>query len=56
VRAQEVAELLADSKDQPQKGQAVLRLIPDSAVPWGVVRQAAAALETSGVPLELQLP
>jgi len=56
VRAQEVAELLADSKDQPQKGQAVLRLIPDPAVPWGVVRQAAAALETSGVPLELQLP
>ena len=56
VRAQEVAELLADSKDQPHKGQAVLRLIPDPAVPWGVVRQAAAALETSGVPLELQLP
>jgi hypothetical protein len=25
-------------------------------VPWGVVRQAAAALETSGAPLELQLP
>jgi len=25
-------------------------------VPWGVARQAAAALETSGQPLELQLP
>lgn len=56
VRAQEVAELLVDSKDQPPKGQLVLRLIPDAAVPWGVVRQAAASLETSGVPLELQLP
>jgi biopolymer transport protein ExbD len=56
VRAQEVAELLAASKDHPQQGQAVLRLIPDAAVPWGVVRQAAAALETSGAPLELQLP
>ena len=56
VRAQEVAELLGGSMDQPQKGQAVLRLIPDPAVPWGVVRQVAAALETSGVPLELQLP
>jgi biopolymer transport protein ExbD len=56
VRAQEVAELLADSRELPPRGQAVLRLIPDPAVPWGVVRQAAAALETSGVPLELQLP
>jgi biopolymer transport protein ExbD len=56
VRAQEVAELLADAKEQPHQGQPVLRLIPDPAVPWGVVRQAAAALETSGVPLELQLP
>jgi biopolymer transport protein ExbD len=56
VRAQEVAELLADAKAQPQKGQVLLRLIPDAAVPWGVVRQAAASLETSGVPLELQLP
>ena len=56
VRAQEVAELLADAKDQPQQSQPVLRLIPDPAVPWGVVCQAAAALETSGVPLELQLP
>jgi biopolymer transport protein ExbD len=56
VRAQDVAELLADSKDQSPKDQAVLRLIPDPAVPWGVVREAAAALETSGVPLELQLP
>jgi biopolymer transport protein ExbD len=56
VRAQEVAELLAASKEHPQQGQAVLRLIPDAAVPWGVVRQAAAALETSGSPLELQLP
>ena len=56
MRAQEVAELLADAKAQPQKGQVLLRLIPDAAVPWGVVRQAAASLETSGVPLELQLP
>jgi len=56
VRAQEVAELLAETKDQPDQGQAVLRLIPDPAVPWGVVRQAATALERSGVPLELQLP
>jgi biopolymer transport protein ExbD len=56
VRAQEVAELLADSKEQTPQGQAVLRLIPDPAVPWGVVRQAAAALATSGMPLELQLP
>jgi hypothetical protein len=56
VQAQAGAELLAASKDPEQEGQAVLRLIPDPAVPWGVVRQAAAALETSGVPLELQLP
>jgi hypothetical protein len=56
VRAQEVAELLATAKHDPPQGQAVLRLIPDPAVPWGVVRQAAAALETSVVPLELQLP
>jgi DNA primase len=51
-----VAEVLAETKDQPDQGQAVLRLIPDPAVPWGVVRQAATALERSGVPLELQLP
>ena len=54
VRAQEVAELLADAKAHQR--QVVLRLIPDPAVPWGVARQAAAALETSGQPLELQLP
>jgi biopolymer transport protein ExbD len=56
VRAQEVVELVGTSKDHQQQGQAVLRLVPDAAVPWGVVRQAAAALETSGVPMELQLP
>ncbi|MFM7269910.1 MAG: hypothetical protein ACKOZT_15235 [Cyanobium sp.] len=35
---------------------AVLRLIPDPGVPWGVVRQVAAGLEGTGLPLELQLP
>lgn len=34
----------------------VLRLIPDPDVPWGIVRQAAAGLESSGLALELQLP
>jgi biopolymer transport protein ExbD len=33
-----------------------LRLVPDAAVPWGTVQQLAAELESSGLPLELQLP
>ena len=56
VRPQELAELLADSKDKGHQRHGVLRLIPDPAVPWGVVRQAATALQSSGMPLELQLP
>lgn len=35
---------------------AVLRLIPDAGVPWGIVQQAASGLERAGLPLELQLP
>jgi hypothetical protein len=34
----------------------VLRLIPDAAVPWGVVQQLVSQLESSGLDLELQLP
>jgi biopolymer transport protein ExbD len=33
-----------------------LRLVPDASVPWGTVQQLAADLESSGLPLELQLP
>lgn len=33
-----------------------LRLVPDGAVPWGTVQQLVAELESSGLPLELQLP
>lgn len=56
VRSQELAELLPRITDRPNRRRAVLRLIPDPAVPWGVVRQAAVGLEASGVSLELQLP
>jgi hypothetical protein len=56
VRAQEVAELLPRAGADQEKGRAVLRLIPDPAVPWGVVRQAAVGLDSSGASLELQLP
>ncbi|MFM8605120.1 MAG: hypothetical protein ACKOBY_06285 [Cyanobium sp.] len=33
-----------------------LRLIPDPALPWGVVQERVATLERSGLPMELQLP
>lgn len=56
VRAQELAELLPRLADHPDRNPPVLRLLPDPAVPWGVVRQAAVGLEASGVALELQLP
>jgi hypothetical protein len=47
----------APGRDGPTLAQsAVLRLIPDPDVPWGVVRQVAAGLEGTGLPLELQLP
>lgn len=38
------------------QGRAVVRLIPDPEVPWGIVQQAASGLEGTGLPLELQLP
>ena len=33
-----------------------LRLLPDAGVPWGTVKGLVARLETTGLPLELQLP
>ena len=56
IRAQELVELLNRRASGPAEAQGVLRLIPDPAVPWGVVRQAAAGLENTGLSLELQLP
>jgi len=56
IRAQELVELLNRKASSQDRGDAVLRLIPDPAVPWGVVRQVAAGLENTGLPLELQLP
>ena len=56
IRAQELVELLNRRASGPAEAQGVLRLIPDPAVPWGVVRQVAAGLENTGLPLELQLP
>lgn len=69
VQARELLELLqrrAGNGSQPSAANrsaapalgtdAVLRLIPDPGVPWGVVRQVAEGLEATGLPLELQLP
>lgn len=69
VHARELLELLqsrAGNGSQPSAANrsaapalgpdAVLRLIPDPGVPWGVVRQVAEGLEATGLPLELQLP
>jgi len=68
VPAGELLELLRARADASHQGSAaagdggnlpagaVLRLIPDPGVPWGVVRQVAAGLEATGLPLELQLP
>lgn len=56
IRAQELVELLNRRASGPAGAQGVLRLIPDPGVPWGVVRQVAAGLENTGLPLELQLP
>lgn len=56
IRAQELVELLNHRASGPVEAQGVLRLIPDRRVPWGVVRQVAAGLENTGLPLELQLP
>jgi len=69
VQARELLELLqrrAGNGSQPSAvnrsaapalgPDAVLRLIPDPGVPWGVVRQVAEGLEATGLPLELQLP
>jgi hypothetical protein len=33
-----------------------LRLVPDPALPWGMVRERIERLEGFGLPLELQLP
>jgi len=56
IRAQELVELLNRKATSQEGADVVLRLIPDPAVPWGVVRQAASGLENTGLPLELQLP
>lgn len=55
VREEELRQLLA-SREQLQSRGLRLRLIPDPALPWGVVQERVASLETSGLNLELQLP
>jgi len=54
VAPQELAEVLG--RLAQQRSDLRLRLVSDPQVPWGVVQQLVAQLETSPLPLELQLP
>jgi hypothetical protein len=54
VAPQELAEVLG--RLAQQRSDLRLRLVSDPQVPWGVVQQLVARLETSPLPLELQLP
>lgn len=57
IRPQDLAPLLMRARAPgPLPAKPVLRLIPDAAVPWGVVQQLVSRLESSGLELELQLP
>lgn len=55
VHEKELRQLLASGGEQLARGWR-LRLIPDPALPWGVVQERVASLEKSGLVLELQLP
>jgi hypothetical protein len=55
VQERELRQLLAAGGGLQSRGLR-LRLIPDPALPWGVVQQRVASLERSGLPMELQLP
>jgi hypothetical protein len=55
VREEELRQFLAAGRGLQSRGLR-LRLIPDPALPWGVVQERVANLEGSGLPLELQLP
>jgi hypothetical protein len=57
IRPQDLGPLLARAKASgPLPTTPVLRLIPAAGVPWGVVQQLVARLESNGLDLELQLP
>jgi len=59
IRPQDLPALLdaARSRRRGSDGEGVrLRLVPDAGVPWGTVKGLVARLETTGLPLELQLP
>lgn len=55
VQERELRQLLAAAGERQSRGLR-LRLIPDPALPWGVVQERVATLERSGLPMELQLP
>lgn len=55
VREEELRQLLVNRGELRSRGLR-LRLIPDPALPWGVVQERVASLEASGLTLELQLP
>jgi biopolymer transport protein ExbD len=55
VQEKELRAMLA-ARDELQARAWRLRLIPDRALPWGVVQERVASLEKSGLALELQLP
>lgn len=65
VQERELRPLLAAAGERQSRGLQSrglqsrglrLRLIPDPALPWGVVQERVATLERSGLPMELQLP
>jgi len=59
IRPQDLPALLdaARARSRGTASQGVrLRLVPDAGVPWGTVKGLVARLETTGLPLELQLP
>lgn len=59
IRPQDLPELLdaARARSGGTDGRGVrLRLVPEAGVPWGTVKGLVARLETTGLPLELQLP
>ncbi len=57
IRPRDLGPLLSRARGQTlRQPPPVLRLIPDAAVPWGVVQQLVSHLESNGLDLELQLP
>jgi hypothetical protein len=55
VQEKELRQLLSARGALQARGLR-LRLIPDPALPWGLVQARVASLEESGLALELQLP